>query len=172
MKRTPYPGSTQEHAATLRTTLKAHGITSQDVSVRSDCYSMGSSLRVTVKRAGLPLSIAAIRALAEGHERIHRCDYSGEILNGGNRFVDVHLSDEAREQYAAPWLEPVKAAMVELDDVSPNCLIPVAGTGERFKVGRGMNGWGYSLWDTNSHSCEYIDAREMAIAVGTQAVAP
>jgi hypothetical protein len=115
--------------------------------------------------------LAAIRDRAEGHERIHRCDYSGEILSGGNRFVDVHLSDEAREQYAAPWLEPVKAAMAELNDVSPNCLIPVAGTGERFKVGRSNNGWGYSLWDTQGRPGDYIDAREMAIEVGTK-VAP
>ena len=35
-------------AADIRTTLKAHGWTSRDVSVRSSEYSLGSSITVTI----------------------------------------------------------------------------------------------------------------------------
>src|SRR3990172_7924212 len=98
----PVPvSSTVERAAEIRKQLKAKGWTSRQVSVKSDLYSMGSTIRVVIKDAGVPLSV--VEAIADAHERIDRDQY-GEILSGGNRFVDVKYSSEALAPLAAEIL--------------------------------------------------------------------
>lgn len=80
-------------AATIRAALKReHGWSSRDVSVRAENYSLGSSISVTVKRPGIRLAL--VEGIAEAEERISRCEITGEILNGGNRYVRVRLDYE------------------------------------------------------------------------------
>src|SRR5712664_1297342 len=50
-------------------------------SVRSDNYSMGSSINVKWVDGPTP---KAVEKIAHAHERIDRDSYSGEILSGGN----------------------------------------------------------------------------------------
>ena len=91
--------TTTEHAKAIRTALKSQGITSRQVSVRSSLYSMGSSIDITIKDASI--SLTRIEDIASGHEHVRRCELSGEILNGGNRFVSVDYGHGALDQLRA-----------------------------------------------------------------------
>lgn len=86
--------STTERAAALRGLLKTRlGLTARDVSVRSDCYSMGSTIHVTIK---IPhVQISRVTEIAKAFESVSRCAETGEVLSGGNTHVEVEYSDEA-----------------------------------------------------------------------------
>ena len=101
--------TTTEHAAAIRAELKAKGWGSKAVGVRSESFSMGSAIRVLIKDGSVP--IQAVTVIAEAHERISRCQITGEILGGGNRYVSVSYSSEALEQRAAPYRDAVQAAL-------------------------------------------------------------
>lgn len=85
--------TTTEHAAEIRADLKRAGMTSRDVSVRKESYSMGSSIYVTAKNPRVRLD--EVRAIAEPHERIRYCQATGEILGGGNMYMHVEYDREA-----------------------------------------------------------------------------
>lgn len=103
--------TTTEAAATIRAALKARGWNARKVSVRASSYSTGSSIRVEIKSADVPLSI--VEAIANGEEQIDRCGITGEILSGGNRFVTVQYDPAALREL----VEPIDAllAAVEYD---------------------------------------------------------
>lgn len=159
-----YIGTT-ERAAIIRQELKAkHKWSSRDVSVKADHFSMGSAIRISIKNPAVPM--AAVKAIAEAHESISR-DASGEILSGGNRYIDIGYSSEAREALAAQHLPAIQAAASLLAaSETPNVLIPVEGTA--FLLGAGRHGveYGYSLWKEGGHEAEVSHAKEAAILVG------
>ena len=101
-----------EDSKRIRAELKARGITSRQVSVRAESYSMGSSINVTVKDPDVNLNL--VKEIAETAERIQRCEYSGEILSGGNRFVHASYSSEALEVLAGRVRPAVEAAIAKL----------------------------------------------------------
>lgn len=99
---------TAEHSKQIRQALKAkYGWTGQDVSVRTDNYSMGSSIRIKVKNPTVDKAI--VEEIAKDHEHVYRCEMTGDILSGGNRFVFVDYTDDCRKQIGAPYLEAVTA---------------------------------------------------------------
>lgn len=127
-------------AVALRQTLKRTlGYTSRDVSVRAD----GSALRVVIKR--VTIAREKVEALARPYEAIHRCDITGEILSGGNRYVTVDYSQAAQDVLTATWRDAVDQAVRALDreDALGN-LMPVAGT--PFMVGYGWNSRLLQVW--------------------------
>jgi hypothetical protein len=151
--------TTTERAATIRTALKTHGWTARDVSVRSESFSMGSAIRVVIKNAAVPLP--TVKAIAEAHERIDRCEITGDILSGCNRYVSVSYSAAACDVLRAAKLEAVTAAVAQVRD---NYLIDVAGTA--FMIGRGRNGYGLSVWSKDGgHCAETNDANDAALYV-------
>lgn len=152
-----------EHAASIRATLKAHGISSRDVSVKTDYYSMGSSIRITIKNPAV--SSLLVETIANPHERIDR-DGFGEILSGGNRFVFVSYSLDAQKALAAPYVAKVDAALAQADD---NSLVPVEGFAHCL-VGRGRCGYGLSLWGADGHIGEFNDAETAAARIGQMLV--
>lgn len=79
-------------AKTIRAELKTAGYNRTKVSVRTDSYSMGSTVYVTIKSADV--DYREVNKIAKSHERVHRCSYSGDILNGGNAFVIVEYDDD------------------------------------------------------------------------------
>jgi hypothetical protein len=95
-------------AAAIRTELKAAKISSRAVNVRVERYSMGSTVHVVVRSASV--DFAAVKAIAESRESIRR-DESGEILGGGNVYIDVRA--ELKETPAAPAPEPKAASAPE-----------------------------------------------------------
>jgi len=92
-------------AQALRAALKAAGFNARRVSVRED----HSTLRVTIRDASASLSKVA--DIAEPFEKVHRCEASGEILCGGNVYVQV--------AYAKEVVEPVRAAILAVLEPAP-----------------------------------------------------
>jgi hypothetical protein len=89
------------NAQDIRKALKNElGLNARQVSVRT---TSAGSIRVELK---VPVAIAPVKAIAEQAQRVSRCEYSGDILGGGNVFVFV--------SYAAGTLDGiVDAAAVE-----------------------------------------------------------
>ena len=56
---------------------------------------MGSSLYLTIRDPEVKKS--EIKDIALKFERVDHCQFSGEILSGGNRFVDINYSQKARD---------------------------------------------------------------------------
>jgi hypothetical protein len=91
--------ATADKAALIRAALKKqHGWTSRQVSVRSDVYSMGSTLRIKIKSADV--SITAVRMIAGQFEKVARCEVTGDILSGGNTYLDVEYDHDVVEPIA------------------------------------------------------------------------
>jgi len=158
-----YLGAT-ERAAIIRAALKARKWSSRDVSVKADYFSMGSAIRIRIKNAAVPL--AAVKEIAAEHESISR-DASGEILSGGNRYLDIGYSSEAREALAAQHLPAVEAALEKLAaSENQSYLIPIEGSAFLLGVGRHGLSYGYSLWTNGGHDAEVCDLKEAAIVVG------
>ena len=118
--------TTTDEAATIRAAYKALGWSNRKISVKADYFSLGSSIDVTIKDASIPFAKA--KEIAERAERISRCELTGEILSGGNRYVDVCYSSRARQDLAKPYVEMVAAACekIELDD-NTSCKTVVDG---------------------------------------------
>ncbi len=111
-----------ESAAKVREALRKElGLTSRDVSVRCDNFSMGSAVRVRIKRIGI--DFAKVREIAQREENIRRCEYSGEILSGGNRYVSVDFDHHVDDVEIERLLPIVEAAPV----VGPNAWTEIEG---------------------------------------------
>lgn len=117
---------TQE-AKTIRQALKAElGVTSRQVSVKANHFSMGSSVTVTVKDH--TVDFEKVEEIANRSERIRRCEMTGDILGGGNTYIHVGFSREAEEALAEPFLVAVEAAVVEAGEAGENSLVEIEGT--------------------------------------------
>ena len=118
--------TTTERAKLIRQTLKAElGLTARDVSVRSAYFSMGSSIDVRLKDTDKAnaLALAFVEKIANEHERIDRCEISGDILSGCNRYVSVNRTDEGCKAIAQPFLAAAEKAIAE---VSGSSILPVS----------------------------------------------
>jgi hypothetical protein len=154
--------STATHAAEIRAAYKARGWTSRMVSVRTSTYSMGSSIRVEIKSPEIDAGEA--ERIAEEHESIRSCEYSGEILSGGNRFVNVGYSDGCREILARRHVQAVEAAMDLLAPGDYSTLVPVAGT--TASIGREGSCW-FQLWHEDGPGRTFANAAEAAFQLAT-----
>lgn len=151
--------STTEHAAYIRHTLKTeHGWNSRHVSVKARYYSMGSSIDVRIKDASVALSV--VEEIANKAERIDRCEISGEILSGGNRYVHVSYDSDVLQAMGKQFEPAVEAANEERKTRSANCLIPIAGT--PFLLGSTGNGYGLSVWSTGEYGSHIRDCYDVA----------
>lgn len=151
-----------DSAATIRAALKQKGWTTRDVSVRAKNFAGGSSVHIQVKNPDVPLK--AVEAIAKGEEHVRRCEYSGEILSGGNRYVSVDYSYEAQQALVARRLADVEAALAKVDG---NVLIPVGDSG--YLVGK--QGWEVTLWHRDqAHIVCAGDARWAAFTIASREV--
>lgn len=149
--------TTADHARELRQLLKKrYGWTGRQVSIRTDNYSLGSSIRVEIKDGSIPLPL--VTELAEDHESIRRCEITGDILSGGNRYVSVNLSEAARDVKARRYLDAVQEACDQVDewredDPRRTKLAPVAGI-EDCHIGAGRWPGNYTVW-LGSHTLHH-----------------
>lgn len=135
--------TTKERAAAIRAAYKAKGWTARDISVRFDRFSMGSSIDVRIKNPDV--NFEAAKQIAEDHESVSRCQISGEILSGGNRYVSVGYAAEAIEAIQARYETVLTTAARALhSDANDNSLHEIGSTG--LLLGKDTNGHGYSLW--------------------------
>lgn len=143
--------STKERAAQMRKEFKANGWNARKIGVRTEYFSMGSAIHVTVRDASVDCNKA--KEIAGGFERIDRCEISGEILSGGNCYLHFGLADKVKETLTAPILPAVEAALEEVKglDETSTALVSVNGTGTL--VGRDMTGWGVNLRGDKTTGC-------------------
>ena len=85
-----------ETAKSVRKELKA-SFPGVKFSVRSSRFSGGSSVSVRWTDGPAPHKV---REITDGHAEIHRCEYTGEILAGSNRYVHA---DRDYSQEAEAW---------------------------------------------------------------------
>lgn len=142
-------------AAEIRKLYKAKGWTSRQISVRSAPCTYSSSIDITIKDPTIPMG--PVKKIAAEFESIRRCEASGEILGGGNTFVSVEYSREAREQMAAKFVEKIKAAVPAEGEFS--VLNKVEGTKGKYMVDR-RHSMTLNLWVNDSchravHDDEY-----------------
>jgi hypothetical protein len=157
--------TTAEAAVALRAAFKAKGWNARKVSVRTDYYSMGSSIDVTIRDADV--KIADVEAIAEQAERIHRCEITGEILGGGNRYIHARYSDDAEKVLRARGLPEIEATVARLATLPQGHGLDIPGTG--FALFRGMNGYGFTLYRESSRIAECYDAGDVAYRIATYA---
>ena len=106
-------------AKQIRAALKKElGFSRKQVSVRK---SRGCAVNVKVKTWEVLLS--DVREVVKGFESVSRCEYSGEVLSGGNTFVFVGYDSEAlaplvemarEELEAGNWRETLDVLGVKL----------------------------------------------------------
>ena len=123
----------KEKAVEIRKALKAKGWGPKEVSVRCEFYSLGESLHVVIKSAAVP--IEPVKEIAKTAEHVRYCQYSGEILGGGNTYVHV--------SYARETLAPLVAELAK--EIEP---IEVGG----FKMLRG-----YQVAREDEHTYELVE---------------
>jgi hypothetical protein len=110
-------------AQALRAALKAAGFNARRVTVRQSY----SSLYVSLRDAGASLS--EVEAIANKFSVVSRCEATGEILSGGNTFVNVAYTDEI--------VEPAKAAILVVLNPAPHDeWVTVLGDFRAVKVSR------------------------------------
>jgi hypothetical protein len=110
-------------AQTLLAALKAAGFNARRVTVRQS----HSSLYVSIRDAWVSLS--EVEAIANKFSVVSRCAATGEILSGGNTFVNV--------SYTAELVEPTKAAiLVVLNPAAHDEWVTVLGDFRAIKVSR------------------------------------
>lgn len=154
--------TTTEHAAEIRAAFKALGWSSRKVSVRADHFSMGSSIDVTIKDPCV--STTKAKAIAEGAQSIRRCEISGEILGGGNRYVHVRHSRECEAAMAEKWIEPLRAALASIPEGDTSRIASIEGT-EDAGVSR-ENRWMAKLWVGSRMRRQFSPDTEGGLASG------
>jgi hypothetical protein len=132
--------STKEAAARIREQLKAEkGWNARDVSIKVEYYSGGSSIHATVRNARVRAH--ELKEILESGERIHRDEYSGEILSGSNRYVHMHYTDDVKRELADPFVAPIERALEQLKHTSDNGLVTVEGLDVRLARHEVLLGW-------------------------------
>jgi len=129
----------QSTAQKIRAALKKAGFNTKELSIRTFHYS-----KVIVEIKNPDLDFDKINDIAESFEKIDWCPHTQEILAGGNTFVSVKWSDEAREAIEAKFLPALEEAAEKLGDKDDNSLIPIMGT--KNLLGR-QNIHNYGLWN-------------------------
>ena len=110
-------------AKALRSELRAAGFKGRDVTVKHNYFSMGSEIVVTIRNPEIERK--AVKEVATSYERISRCEFSGEILGGGNTYLDVNYSEAALEVRKNAVLPNINIALERLAaHPSDNCLEP------------------------------------------------
>jgi len=144
----------------LRADLRSAGFNARKVTVRRD----NSTLRVTIRDASVSLS--TVRQIAERYTRVQRDERSGEILCGGNTFVDA--------AYLPALVEPVATQIVALlAPADDGVIVALPGGFRAAKISRQRGAtypdevriWGAGFDIHNSTACGVeFAAKRIAIA--------
>lgn len=86
-----------EKAKMIRAEIKKAGIPSKSVSVRSHGIGFSSAIDVVIKDHSVDIEIIA--NIANKFKEISRDNYTGEILMGGNTYVDIKYDYEVRKYW-------------------------------------------------------------------------
>jgi len=115
-----------EDSAEIRAKLKQKGWSARDVSVRTENFAGGSAIEITIKSPQVKIDV--VKKIASEKESISRCEITGDILAGSNRYVNVSRSENCKAVMAAPFTEAVLRAMDKLDKMSEGTHVNVTET--------------------------------------------
>lgn len=79
-------------AREIRKKFKKYGWNNRHIQVKSNSYSMGSSIRITIK-SGI-VNPHKVKEIVKEFEDVRYDNYTGEILSGGNRFIFVEYDKD------------------------------------------------------------------------------
>ena len=159
--------TTKDAAAEVRAALKAKGWNARAVSVRTDYYSGGSSLDVTIRDPRVPLAV--VERIAKGSERIHRCEITGETLAGSNRYVSVRYTPEATAALSAPLLPALATTAERLAALPDGHGLDVDGVPGAVLF-KGTNGYGFVVYLNDARLMEHntLAGAAYGLAVASQ----
>ena len=83
----------------LRNELKLAGYNQRMVSIRVDYPKIHATIRSEKVNSKI------VENILQTAEKIHRCEVTGEILSGGNTFVDVSFSDKMENFFIENYAE-------------------------------------------------------------------
>lgn len=97
-----YTHTVAEKGKMLRKQLKDLGYSNRKVRVRSESYSMGSSIHVTI--VDREVDTEKVKQVARQFEEVRRDEYTGETLLGANTYVHISIDypaevNEENEEY-------------------------------------------------------------------------
>jgi len=92
--------------------LKAAGYKPRQVSIRLG--SGGGSTKVNLVVRDPQVVYSVVEAIAQKHRHVDRDAKTGEILSGGNTYVDIALSDTVYNAWTIQYLPAVNKALTEL----------------------------------------------------------
>lgn len=138
--------------------LKAAGYDSQQVSIKRWSWK-STYLAITI--CDPHVSYTIVEAIRCKYEHIRRDESTGEILDGGNTFIDIAFAEPVKRAWSRPYLSKIKAAMGLLVDGDNQVSIT-----ERFSIGRPR----YNVLSIHDKydpgfSCLYVWPRNLAIAM-------
>lgn len=113
-----------DEAARAKAMLKLAGYNMRQVSVRRPYY---GSIVFTI-RAGT-VDVATVHEIAAAVKRVRICDYTGEVLQGGNTYTRVEYTPEAERELAAPFLADSRRAIAALRSGGASSIEEVGTTG-------------------------------------------
>ena len=93
--------------------LKALGYNSTQVSVRRENCGYSSSYTLTIRHPDV--NRAKVVEIEKKHESVSICQASGEVLMGGNTYIDVSLTEEVRKAWTAKYLPWAQAALARIE---------------------------------------------------------
>lgn len=93
--------TTKEKIKAIREQLKQLGYNNRKISVTDGGGTLESSIRVRVKFVPILEQIQEIKEVAEKYRQVRYDDATGEILGGGNTFVNVSYpsNEDERKRY-------------------------------------------------------------------------
>ena len=99
----------------IRAALKAAGFNARQVTVKDRSY---GDIKITVR--DVSVSLSTVKAIGDSFRNVRICEGSGEILCGGNTYVEARYDDSI--------LDPVRAAISAIISSSePGVTVKLAG---------------------------------------------
>ncbi|GIJ95429.1 hypothetical protein CAPN002_26470 [Capnocytophaga stomatis] len=83
--------NTQEKLNAIRTQLKELGYSNRQISVQQKFAGFEEVIRIIFKFMPSDELFEQVKQLARKYKSVDYCERSGEILSGGNTFVDVSI---------------------------------------------------------------------------------
>lgn len=128
----------KEVAKQIRDGLKVLGLSSRQVSVQAD--SNGANVRIK----DFSVNFNQVKELAKQFEEIRRCEYSGDILSGGNTYISISYDWQAEKalKESQEYKDHLNWVTDKLFDLKENVGIELV---KGFKVFKHYNGYGYHV---------------------------
>ena len=111
----------KEKAKEIRGILKEKGIKASVV-MRS-----GSAINIYIKDLGADYE--AVREIAQSFENIRRCEYTHEILSGGNDFVFVNYDYDVLREVSKKYIAVAEQYLAELGKMKDSYLLTISERG-------------------------------------------